>query len=140
MSTSATKQNGGIAAERAENILCFFYGICAPPPSSPKSNTVSPRKPKPEVEELIRAQNTVIFSPNPADQHIQFEFALLFSKENTDMRVYDQLGRVVKTFKIGAATQGVEILDTRKFVAGLYIVEIVQDGKQVFSDKFIVQH
>ncbi len=56
------------------------------------------------------------------------------------MRVYDQLGRVVKTFKIGAATQGVEILDTRKFVAGLYIVEIVQDGKQVFSDKFIVQH
>jgi hypothetical protein len=78
--------------------------------------------------------------PNPADLYIQMEYTLLYSKEHTDMRVYDQLGRVVKTFILGAAIQGVEILDTRKLVAGLYIVEIVQEGKQVFSDKFIVQH
>jgi hypothetical protein len=56
------------------------------------------------------------------------------------MHVYDELGRKVRSYTLGTNTIGVEILDTRKLVAGLYIVEIVQDGKQVFSDKFIVQH
>jgi hypothetical protein len=42
--------------------------------------------------------------------------------------------------QVGRVTKGLEILDTRNLVPGLYIVEIVQDGKQVFSDKFIVQH
>lgn len=136
----ANDPESGTAGARAKNILCFFYRICSPPPSVPKSNKISPRKPKPSVEELIKAQNKVSFAPNPADQYIQLEYELLYSKENTEMRVYDQLGRVVKTYTIGVNNRGVEILDTRKMVAGLYIVEIVQEGKQVFSDKFIVQH
>jgi hypothetical protein len=78
--------------------------------------------------------------PNPANDFIQMEFQLLFEKEDTEMRVYDQLGRLVKTYTIGLNTSGVEVLDTRKYGQGVYIVEIVQEGKQVFSDKFIVQH
>ncbi|MFT6996425.1 MAG: hypothetical protein ACJAQ4_000166 [Cryomorphaceae bacterium] len=87
-----------------------------------------------------RLEGKVKVYPNPADQFVQLEFELFFSKVNTVMNVYDQLGRKVSTYTIGTNTQGVEILDTRKLVAGLYIVEIVQEGKQVFSDKFIVQH
>jgi hypothetical protein len=138
--TMANNPESGTAGARAENILCFFYEICSPPAPSPKSNIVSPRKPKPNLEELIKAQNTVAISPNPADQYVQLEYELLFSKQNTVMNIYDQLGRKVSSYTIGTNTQGVEILDTRKLVAGLYIVEIVQEGKQVFSDKFIVQH
>jgi hypothetical protein len=51
-----------------------------------------------------------------------------------------KLGRKVSSYTIGTNTQGVEILDTRKLVSGLYIVEIVQEGKHVSSSKFIVQH
>lgn len=136
----ANDPESGTAGARAENILCFFYGICSPPPPSPKSNTVSPRKPKPEVEDLMRAQNKVVISPNPADQFVQMQYELLFSKSQTEMNIYDELGRRVKTYTLGTAIQGVEVLDTRNLVPGLYIVEIVQEGKQVFSDKFIVQH
>ena len=56
------------------------------------------------------------------------------------MNVYDQLGRKVSIYTIGTNTQGVEVLDTRKLVSGLYIVEIVQEGQHVSSEKFIVQH
>ncbi len=133
-------RESGTAGARAENILCFFYGICSPPPPSPKSNTLSPRKPKPDVEELIQAQNKVVISPNPADQFVQLQYELLFSKAQTEMYIYDKLGRRVETYALGTAIQGVEVLDTRNLVPGLYIVEIVQDRKQVFSDKFIVQH
>jgi len=92
------------------------------------------------LEALIREQNTISISPNPADQYVQSEYELLFSKRNTVMNIYDQLGRKVSTYTIGMNTQGVEILDTRKLVAGLYIVEIVQEGNQISSEKFIVQH
>jgi hypothetical protein len=118
MSTSATKQNGGIAAERAENILCFFYGMCTPPPSSPKSNKEAVYKPKPELEELIAAQNNIHVSPNPADQYVQLEYELLFTKSHTEMHVYDELGRKVSSYTLGENTRGVEILDTRKLVGG----------------------
>jgi len=136
----ANTKNSGTAGARAENILCFFYDICSPPPSSPKSNDNAPRKPKPTYQELVQAQNKVKFSPNPADEFIQLEYNLLFSKKNTEMHVYDQLGRKVTSYTLGLNTQGVEVLDTRKLTQGVYIVEIVQEGKQVFSDKFIVQH
>lgn len=82
----------------------------------------------------------VISSPNPADQFIQMEYELLFSKENTEMRVYDQLGRLVTSYTIGVNTQGVEVLDTRKLSPGVYIVEMVQNGNQIVSNKFVVQH
>jgi hypothetical protein len=136
----ANTKNSGTAGARAENILCFFYDMCSPPPSSPKSNETAPRKPKPTYEELVQEQNKVSLSPNPADQFIQLKYELLYSKKHTEMHVYDQLGRRVTSYTIGATTQGVEILDTRKLTQGVYIVEIVQNGKQVLSNKFIVQH
>jgi hypothetical protein len=136
----ANAKDAGTAGARAKNVLCFFYDICTPPPSSPKSNQVAERKPKPVLENLIKDANMVTISPNPADQFIQFGYQLLFEKEDTEMRVYDQLGRLVKTYAIGLNTSGIEVLDTRKYGQGVYIVEIVQEGKQVFSDKFIVQH
>lgn len=92
------------------------------------------------MEELLREQNKITISPNPADHYIQLTYDLLFSKEETVMNIYDQLGRKVTTYTIGVNQQGGEILDTRKLVGGLYIVEIVQSGKQLSSEKFIVQH
>ncbi|MFT7240264.1 MAG: hypothetical protein ACI83L_000601, partial [Cryomorphaceae bacterium] len=90
--------------------------------------------------ELIAAQNRIKLSPNPADQYLQIEYELLFSKAGTVMKVYDQLGREVADYQVDKKSTGVEILDTRKMTTGIYIVEIVQDGKQVSSEKFIVQH
>src|SRR6056297_1288946 len=136
----ANDPESGTAGSRAENILCFFYAICSPPPSSPKSNKVKDLKPKPTLDELLQEQNIIGVSPNPADQYVQLEYNLLFAKNPTEMNVYDQLGRKVISYNIGLNTQGVEILDTRKLVQGLYIVEIVQEEKQISSKKFIVQH
>ncbi len=92
------------------------------------------------IRDQDRLEGKMKVYPNPADQFVQLEFELLFSKVNTVMNVYDQLGRKVSTYTIGTNTQGVEVLDTRKLVSGLYIVEIVQEGQHVSSEKFIVQH
>jgi hypothetical protein len=87
-----------------------------------------------------RLEGKVKVYPNPANEYVQLEYELLFAKRNTVMNVYDQVGRKVNSYTIGTNTKGVEILDTRKLVSGLYIVEIVQEGQHVSSEKFIVQH
>jgi hypothetical protein len=92
------------------------------------------------IRDQDRLEGKMKVYPNPADQFVQLEFELFFSKVNTVMNVYDQLGRKVSTYTIGTNTQGVEVLDTRKLVSGLYIVEIVQEGRQISSNKIIVQH
>ena len=108
--------------------------------SQRKVRRLSDRREKPSLEELLREQNKITISPNPADQYVQLTYDLLFSKQETKMNIYDQLGRKVTTYTIGVNQRGVEILDTRKLVGGLYIAEIVQNGKQISSEKFIVQH
>ncbi|MFT6996604.1 MAG: hypothetical protein ACJAQ4_000345 [Cryomorphaceae bacterium] len=60
------------------------------------------------------------------DQYVQLEYELLYSKLHTEMHVYDELGRKVSSYTLGENTRGVEILDTRKLVGGLYIVEIAR--------------
>jgi hypothetical protein len=92
------------------------------------------------IRDQDRLEGKMKVYPNPADQYVQLEYELLFAKRNTVMNVYDQVGRKVNSYTIGTNTKGVEILDTRKLVSGLYIVEIVQEGQHVSSEKFIVQH
>ncbi|MFT6185514.1 MAG: hypothetical protein ACJAXD_000576 [Cryomorphaceae bacterium] len=130
---------------KPEHFSTFMANGTSTYPSScrqayPSRCSATSPKPKPNLEELIAAQNRIKLSPNPADQYLQIEYELLFSKAGTVMKVYDQLGREVADYQVDKKSTGVEILDTRKMTTGIYIVEIVQDGKQVSSEKFIVQH
>lgn len=136
----ANKRNGGIAAARADNILCFFYGFCKQPAGYPKSAPGAPKKPKPKLEDLLSQQNLIKSKPNPADQYVELEYFLLFEEDNTYLNVWDIQGRLVESWHIGRSAQGLKLMDTRHLGIGLYITEIVQGGKQVFSDKFIVRH
>lgn len=131
---------GGIASERAENILCFFHDICKDPNPAPKSAATQPKKPKPQLDELLSRQNAVKTLPNPADAYIQLEISLLFSKERTFLNIFDIDGRKVQSRKIGDVNDTVIVLDTRKLTPGVYILEILQENKQIFTDKFVVQH
>jgi len=131
---------GGKASERAENILCFFHDICKDPNPAPKAASIQPKKPKLPLDELLSEQNSVKTSPNPADEYIQLEISLLFSKQQTALNVFDIEGRKVQSRTIGDVNDAVIVLDTRELTSGVYILEIMQEGEQIFTDKFIVQH
>ena len=89
---------------------------------------------------MATAQTCVTAKPNPADQYIELEYTLLFEKEDTFLKVWDAQGRQVETWHIGRSSRGLQLLDTRRLGTGIYIVELVQEGVQVFSGKFIVRH
>lgn len=85
-------------------------------------------------------QNSVKTLPNPADEFIQLEISLLFSKENTFLNVFDLEGRKLQSRTIGDVNDAVIVLDTRELTPGVYILEIIQEDEQISTDKFVVQH
>ncbi len=131
---------GGQAAERAENILCFFYGLCKEEIGSPKSNSVKTKKPRPTEESLYSSLNSVKVAPNPANTYIEFEYDFLISSQKNILRILDVQGKPVKIWNLGSNQKGIKVLDTRKMPNGVFFYELLRNSKKVKSGKFIIQH
>lgn len=138
MNKLAENPHGGITAQKAQNALCFHYNICYTSDGTPKNNTFQDTKPYPSKQEVFSHVNTSNAYPNPAVDYTTIQYNLLKAKENTELHIYDALGRRVQTVTIGQVYEGQSLLDTRRHANGVYIYEIVQDGKQVLNGKFIV--
>ena len=44
-----------------------------------------------------------------------------------------------KNWNLSTNLEGIQFMDTRKLVPGIYLTELLQDGKRVKVGKFIVQ-
>lgn len=132
----ADNDDAGLAQNKAQNALCFHYGICPVPVGTPK-NSETP-KPKPTKEELVEKLNTSAAYPNPATDFVTIEFELLFARENTRLSVFDPLGREVESRILGLNYQGQELFDTRNWGDGLYIYSITQDEELLETGKFTI--
>jgi len=135
----AESSTAGIAAKKAQNALCFHYNICYTPQGQPKSNA-APRKPQTTYEELVAKLNTVNAYPNPGDTYITIAYTLLHAKDETTLLIYDALGRQIESRQLGEAYEGQQLLDTRKMPDGVYIYQVIQDGKKVSEGKFVITH
>jgi len=137
--TIAAHSNAGKAGVRAQNALCFFYDNCIDAPAVPKSApTAQKKKPRP-LSALMDEQYGLTCYPNPAREFTQVEFSLVSEGENYAINLYDALGRRVQTQPIGNQLVGVVVLDTRKLIPGVYIVELANQGRKIRSEKLIVQ-
>ncbi|MCA1752400.1 MAG: T9SS type A sorting domain-containing protein [Flavobacteriales bacterium] len=139
MQTIAEDETAGMAARKAQNVLCFHYDICYDMEGQPKSE-FTPRKPKPSYEQLLAQLNTSTAFPNPADRHVTIGYTLLKAKERTAMHVYDLSGRQIDSRGLGKVYEGQQLFDTRKLPSGVYLFKIVQEGKKISEGKFIVTH
>ncbi|MFT6996920.1 MAG: hypothetical protein ACJAQ4_000665 [Cryomorphaceae bacterium] len=140
LQTIATKIPGGMAAERAENVLCFFYDYCLDDAGAPKNNTIKTKKPKQTLDEALRDAIQMTVSPNPADFFIEFEYDVLLPSTQNVIRIYDIQGKPVETISLGEDVRGIKVLDTRNLPNGVYIYELLKDNEQVKSGKFVIQH
>ncbi|NEN23508.1 T9SS type A sorting domain-containing protein, partial [Cryomorpha ignava] len=126
--------DAGLAGFRAQNLLCFHYNICYDAIGSPKS-IATPQKPKATYNELIAEVNTTSAYPNPASSYVTIQFNFLRAEEKSILLVYDNLGRQVLSRNIGKIYDGQELIDTRKLTDGLYLYQLLQNGKKVSHGK-----
>jgi hypothetical protein len=135
----AENPTAGVAAQKAQNALCFHYSICYNEQGQPKS-TGTARSPKPTYEELLSKLNTATAYPNPSDAYVTIAFTFLHAKDGTELHVFDGLGRQIMSNPIGEVYEGQQFIDTRKLPNGVYPYQIVQEGMKVSEGKFVVVH
>ena len=78
--------------------------------------------------------------PNPADDFIEFEYDLKVPSQNAVLSIYDLMGRELEKLDLGWEPSGINVFDTRDLPNGVYIYELLKDGEQVKSGKFVIQH
>lgn len=128
-------ENGtGTAAQKAQNALCFHYGICYDNHGNPKSNSSpKPNKPYPNEKEVLSHFNNSNVFPSPASAYTTIDYNLLYANEKTILSVYDAIGRRVLTRTLGNTYQGLELIDTPDFINCNYI--IVRSKLKKFNSK-----
>ncbi|MEX0813249.1 MAG: T9SS type A sorting domain-containing protein [Chitinophagales bacterium] len=97
----------------------------------------------PEEETSIsemESGNTLKFYPNPAQNelYLSYEVKNLDAKQSS-IRIYDQMGRLVKEFETGTLSGSNTFrINTANLSNGMYILQL-QSGKEMTSEKFIIQ-
>jgi hypothetical protein len=99
------------------------------------------------TRDLDRMENVIKTYPNPASDRVTVQLVTerghragsRWSRSNRieSIRIVDLSGRTVAEYPWQGKLGNYDVSDLAE---GLYIVEIVQEGRQVYSDKFIVQH
>ncbi len=85
---------------------------------------------EPEEDEL-----DLVLLPNPANDWIQLEWSKLAKSSNSQLVIYNSVGRLVKQQSVEST---VEQVDVSQWPAGLYFAELRIDSQRVIK-KFIVQ-
>jgi hypothetical protein len=120
----------------AQNLLCWFYDRCTPPPSggddTPKSAKPQRRPLAAEILPMLAVQ------PNPATTWATFTITLDHEPVNAMVVVRDAQGRIMhQELVMGAEVQ--LVWDTRTLAQGLYSLELMEDSKRWQTERLIVQ-
>jgi len=128
--------NKGFASAMAKNILCFGYGICTYTPPVGEGGSGSriayPRRNNSSANEV-----TVI--PNPASTFATFHWDIPSLDGNAFLKITDLAGRPLLNQLI-SQKQGQFIWDTRKIENGVYLYQVIKEGRNIGLGKIIISN
>jgi hypothetical protein len=121
----------------AANALCFFHEVCIGRGGGPTIGNKSLRPAVP-ADAGAQAAPALALLPNPASTWVTLAYEINDQVENAHARIMDARGRQVAIFTIANA-QGQQVWDTRQVPAGVYSVELFNNGQRVDTRRLIVQ-
>ena len=74
--------------------------------------------------------------PNPAKEYITLEYRMEPAVNNHVIEIVSLAGVHVETFRLHG-TQGVKIIDLRRWKQGTYIIRLSNNGKTLQNEKFV---
>jgi hypothetical protein len=90
----------------------------------------------------MRSEKRAVLSdvyPNPASDFAYLTFVLPDERNDAVANVYDIQGRRLATYDL-TKVHGILEINTTQYEAGSYLYDVLLEGKQVSSGKFIIQH
>lgn len=128
----------GRVAGYAQNILCFFYGICYEKNLLPNTSQQKPTSFTSNTAELNNILYNVKVYPNPASSYTSISWEIYDNLKDAGYSVVDLSGREQLQGKL-SSNQGEEVIDTRGFKQGVYIIAIYNNGELKVSRKLVVE-
>jgi hypothetical protein len=81
---------------------------------------------------------SIILVPNPASDFLDLSYS--FEKPaNIDIKIFNTIGQVILSKKMGAILRGVEKVDISSLQSGIYLVEIAE-GERRTNKKLVINH
>lgn len=120
------------------NLLCVVYNDCMAPYTGGEAEPKSAHRP---AQDRTATSATTKFSlqPNPASTWAACNYDMGLLPKNAYVVLRDLSGRSLQTVPATNA-MGQVLLDTRGLATGTYVVELVEAGAVLATEKLIVQH
>ena len=77
--------------------------------------------------------------PNPANAFATVDFEVRDSNIKAELTFYDMLARKVSTYELDSFDRKLRV-DTRTWESGIYLYQLIVDGKKVATKKLLVRH
>lgn len=134
-------ENKGRVAGYAQNILCFFYGICyekelAFENSQAKSIMAPTQNNKEDLNDVL--YNVKLY-PNPAKDYTSIQWEIYDELKNARYSVVDLNGRELLKGVL-SDNKGEQVINTRKLGQGVYIIGIYNNNEMKVNRKLIVEN
>jgi len=132
-------QKGQIKAQLLlESVGLAQFDEYTPLPEEQMSNKSAFAETKNNVE-IGKSQDLLYIYPNPVNNKLTVEYALLVSTSINKLGIYDIKGTLIKTVPIKEQL-GLEKIDVSNLTNGTYIISFGTNGIGKYSKKFIVKH
>lgn len=102
-------------------------------PFSRKFNISSTRNQLDDNPEVLASTDLNIY-PNPSSGNIQLD-SKIFSNNNADVHIFNNLGQLVQQERFISASDKQSIELSNQLMNGIYIIKILQEGKEIESKR-----
>jgi hypothetical protein len=107
------------------------------------TNHVAAKSVMSETTEDALFSNAVIhvsnIYPNPANAVANIEYDIRDNNAKAELTFYDMLARKVSTYELNSFDRKLRV-DTRNWESGIYLYQLIIDGKKVATKKLLVRH
>jgi hypothetical protein len=103
---------------------------------------VYPEIPKSKVNRMDEEPNRISLLevyPNPVSEDFTVGFVLPSDQRNSSLNIYNNLGQLIDQIDL-SKDNGIHYLNARNWQAGLYILDLIVNGKVVESKSIVVKH
>jgi hypothetical protein len=103
---------------------------------------VYPEIPKSKVNRMDEEPNRISLLevyPNPVSEDFTVGFVLPADQRNSALNIYNNLGQLINQIDL-SKDNGIHYLNARNWQSGLYILDLIVNGKVVESKSIVVKH
>jgi Secretion system C-terminal sorting domain len=140
----STRIPEGIKLNKSQAVNNFYRQLLLNNPKSSKKTTVNEAKSiisESNDDVLFRSERISVSNiyPNPANDFAKIDFKVKTSATKANLSFYNVLGDKMASYELDSFDETLTV-NTRQWDSGIYLYQLIVDGKKMATKKLIVRH